>query len=69
LIGLRVVSEQGALVGKVTEILVTGANDVYVVRPEIGKEILVPAVDEFILAIDLEHGELRIRLAPGLLPE
>lgn len=69
LIGLRVVSEDGEWLGKVTEILTTGANDVYVVRPEIGKEILIPAVDEFIQAIDLERGEVQIRLVPGLLPE
>jgi 16S rRNA processing protein RimM len=68
-IGLKVVSEQGEVFGKVTEILATGANDVYVVRPEIGAEILIPAVDEFVLAVDLEGGEIRVRMAPGLLPE
>jgi 16S rRNA processing protein RimM len=68
-LGLRVVSEQGETLGQVTEILATGANDVYVVRPDIGKEILIPAVDDFILAVDLERGELRVRLLPGLLPE
>jgi 16S rRNA processing protein RimM len=69
LIGLKVISEQGEVLGKVTEILATGANDVYVVRAEIGTEILIPAVDDFVRAIDLERGELRVRLAPGLLPE
>ena len=69
LIGLKVISEQGEVLGKVTEILATGANDVYVVRAEIGAEILIPAVDEFVRAVDLERGELRVHLAPGLLPE
>jgi 16S rRNA processing protein RimM len=69
LIGLKVISEQGEVLGKVTEILATGANDVYVVRAEIGAEILIPAVDEFVRAVDLERGELRVRVAPGLLPE
>ena len=69
LIGLKVVSEQGETLGSVSEILSTGANDVYVVRPEIGKEILIPAVDDFVVAVDLERGELRVRLLPGLLPE
>jgi 16S rRNA processing protein RimM len=68
-IGLKVVGEQGEVFGKVTEILATGANDVYVVRPEIGAEILIPAVDEFVLTVDLEGGEIRVRMAPGLLPE
>ena len=69
LIGLKVISEQGEVLGKVTEILATGANDVYIVRAEIGSEILIPAVDEFVRAVDLERGELRVHLAPGLLPE
>jgi 16S rRNA processing protein RimM len=69
LIGLKVVSEQGKVLGKVTEILATGANDVYVVRAEIGPEILIPAADEFVRAVDLEHGELQVRLVPGLLPD
>jgi 16S rRNA processing protein RimM len=69
LIGLKVVSEQGKVLGKVTEILATGANDVYVVRAEIGPEILIPAADEFVRAVDLERGELQVRLAPGLLPD
>ncbi len=69
IIGLQVVSEQGENLGRVSEILSTGANDVYVVRPDIGKEILIPAVDEFVVAVDLESGRLRVRLSPGLLPE
>jgi 16S rRNA processing protein RimM len=69
LIGLKVVSEQGEVLGKVTEILATGANDVYVVRAEIGPEILIPAVEEFVQTVDLEHGELRVRITPGLLPD
>ena len=69
LIGLKVVSEQDELLGKVAEILETGANDVYVVRSEAGVEILIPAVDEFILNIDLERGEMRVHVVPGLLPD
>ncbi len=69
LIGLKVVDEVGKVLGKVTEILATGANDVYIVRPEIGTEILIPAVDEYILDTDLERGELRVHVAPGLLPD
>ncbi len=69
LIGLKVVDEKGEVLGKVTEILATGATDVYVVRPEMGAEILIPAADEFILDTDLERGMLRVHVAPGLLPE
>ena len=69
LIGLKVVDEHGKALGRVSEILATGANDVYVVRPEMGAEILIPAVDEFVLDTDLERGELRVHVAPGLLPD
>lgn len=69
ILGLKVVSEEGETLGKITDILVTGANDVYVVRPEIGKEILIPAVDDFVLRVNLERGTLTVHLAPGLLPE
>jgi 16S rRNA processing protein RimM len=68
LIGLKVISEQGEILGNVTEILATGANDVYVVRAETGAEILIPAVDEFVRSVDLERRELRIHVTPGLLP-
>lgn len=68
-IGLKVIGEQGELVGWITEILAAGANDIFVVRPETGKEILIPAVDDFVLAVDLQNGQIRVRLAPGLLPE
>jgi 16S rRNA processing protein RimM len=40
-----------------------------VVRPKQGPEILLPAIDSVILDIDLEQGEVRVHLLPGLLPE
>jgi 16S rRNA processing protein RimM len=69
LIGLRVLTEAGDVLGVVTEILETGANDIIVVRPETGPEILIPAADSFVLNISLEHGEMHVRVIPGLLPE
>ena len=69
MIGLRVIGETGADLGELVEILETGANDVLVVRPESGKDLLLPAIDEVIQAIDLPAGELRVKLLPGLLPE
>jgi 16S rRNA processing protein RimM len=61
LLGLTVVDEAGQPLGKLAEILETGANDVYLVRSPEGKELLIPAVDEVILAVDLERGEVRVR--------
>jgi 16S rRNA processing protein RimM len=69
LIGLMVVSDVGKPIGKVAEILETGASDVLVVRPESGADILVPMVDAFIREIDLARRELIVHLIPGMLPE
>ncbi len=68
-LGLRVVTEEGRLLGHLTEVLETGANKVYVVETEDGREILLPAIDEVIRAIDLERDEIRIHLLEGLIPD
>lgn len=60
LIGLRVVNQSNQPLGILKEIIETGANDVYVVQTPSGDEILLPAVDEFILEINLERGEMRV---------
>ncbi len=67
LLGLRVVDEFGEFLGILAQILDTRANDVYVVRPQSGPEILLPAIESVILAIDLEQGEIRVHLLPGLI--
>ena len=69
LIGLRAVTEEGQLLGTVREILVTGANEVYVVLPEDGPEILLPGIEQVVLGIDPEKQEMRVRLLPGLIEE
>jgi 16S rRNA processing protein RimM len=68
LIGLQVFDEQDVLLGELAEILETGANDVYVVRPEIGPEILFPAIDEVILEVNLKKKLMRVHVLPGLIP-
>jgi 16S rRNA processing protein RimM len=69
IIGLQVRTEAGQVLGVVKDILETGANDILVVRPESGAEILIPAVDEFVLDYNLAEGEIIVHLLPGLLPE
>ena len=55
LIGVEVRNEEGAILGTLTEIIVTGANDVYVVTPKNGsKDILIPAIKSVIKKIDIE---------------
>ncbi len=68
LLGLRVVTEEGKVLGTLREILETGANDVYLVETPEGGEILLPDIAEVILKIDPEAGEMRVRLLEGLLP-
>ena len=58
LIGLSVYDTDDAYLGELTEILETGANDVYLVRDASGNEVLVPAVEEYILDIDLENARM-----------
>lgn len=61
-IGMDVIDESGALLGKISEILNTGANDVYVIQPESGEEILIPAIKNVVLEIDKSTGKMRVRL-------
>jgi 16S rRNA processing protein RimM len=69
LLGLQVEDETGALLGTLTEILETGANDVYVIEDASGAEILVPAIPDVVLNIDVEVGKMKVHLLPGLTEE
>lgn len=66
LLGLKVVDETDHPLGTLTEILATGANDVYVVKDEAGKEILLPAIPSVILDVQPEAGVIRVHLLEGL---
>lgn len=67
LIGLRVMTDEGKLLGIMKDVLQTGANDVYEVTMEDGKDILLPVIDECILDVDLEKGEILVHVMDGLL--
>ncbi len=69
LLGLTATSDDGVELGKITDILETGANDVYVIRSDAGKETLLPAIQSVILDIDLDKGQMLVHLIPGLLPD
>jgi len=62
LIGLRVVNKDGEEIGILDDILETKANDVYVVKGPNGEEHLIPAVDEFILEINLAQQVIKVTL-------
>lgn len=68
LLGMRVSSDEGQELGTLAQILETGANDVYIIRPETGPEILLPAIEGVILEISLASREMRVHLLPGILP-
>lgn len=66
-IGLTVSDETGRELGTLTEIIVTGANDVYVVHSAQGQDVLLPALKDVILNVDLSAKTMRVHLLPGLL--
>lgn len=65
LIGLIVFDESGEELGKVDNVLQTGANDVYCVRKD-GKELLIPAIKQCIKEVDITAGRMKVHLLPGL---
>ena len=67
LLGLSVILEDGTHFGTLKDVMETGANDVYVVSTDEGKEVLLPAIKESILKVDLEQNQMTIHLMKGLL--
>ena len=66
LINLDVYTDEGKLLGKVDDIYNTGANDIYVVKDELGKQILLPGIKDVIKEVDLEAEKIIVHLIPGL---
>ncbi len=69
ILGMEVVSDDGAALGVVVDVLFTGANEVYVVRaPQEsgGRELLLPATDEVVLAVDVPGRRMTVHLLPGI---
>ena len=67
LMGMKVVLEDGSSFGTLTDVMETGANDVYVVENGEGEEILLPAIRECILDVDVEKNVMTIHLMKGLI--
>lgn len=66
LIGLSVTSDEGEALGNITDVLQTGANDVYVVEQENGSELLIPAIRDCILDVSINQGTMQVHLLEGL---
>ena len=67
LIDMDVYDEEEKRLGTLTDVLQTGANDVYVVETDEGKEILLPAIPSCILDVDVEAAKMIVRIPEGLL--
>lgn len=66
IIGSKVITDDETELGELTEILATGANDVYVVTTKDGKELLLPSIKECILNVDVENKIVTVHILPGL---
>ncbi|MCI8443837.1 MAG: 16S rRNA processing protein RimM [Clostridia bacterium] len=67
MIGLEVYTEEAERLGTLEDIFNTGSNDIYVVKNELGKQILLPAIKEVIQKIDMENKRITVHLIPGLI--
>lgn len=66
LIGLRVRDEDEAEIGSLEDVIATGANDVYVIRLDDGRELLLPAIRQCVLDVDVAGGFIKVHILEGL---
>ncbi len=69
LMGLEVRNEEDVKIGVLQDVMETGANDVYVINLDDGRELLLPAIKQCVLAVDVEGGFMKIHILEGLLDE
>lgn len=69
LLGLQVIQDTGEQLGVIHKILETGANDVLVVRPAQGSELLLPMIDSVVRHIDLSAQKVTVHLLAGLISD
>lgn len=67
MIGMHVITEDGETFGTLSDVIETGANDVYVIDSREHGEVLVPAIKECIRQVDVKERQMMIRLMPGLI--
>ncbi len=67
LIGIEVYTEEDEFLGNIADVFPTGSNDVYVVKNELGKQILLPAIGEVIKEVNIETKKMKVKLIPGLI--
>lgn len=67
LIGMEVLLEDGSKFGELKDVMETGANDVYIVETKEGEEVLLPAIKDCILDVDVENNTMTVHLMKGLI--
>lgn len=67
LLGLDVYSDEGNLLGKLDDIFNNGSTDIYVVKNELGKQLLLPAISDVIKEINLEEEKIVVHILKGLI--
>jgi len=67
LIGVDVVDDNDSPLGRIVEILETGANNVYVVKDDSGREVLLPAIPSVVLDLDMTRRSMKVHLLDGLI--
>ncbi|MDO4297287.1 MAG: ribosome maturation factor RimM [Lachnospiraceae bacterium] len=67
LIGMTVVLEDESVLGTLEDVLETGANDVYVINTHDGREVLIPAIRQCILNVDVEENCMKVHLLDGIM--
>lgn len=67
MIGCKIITDEGNALGELTDVMQTGANDVYVVKTTDGKEVLLPAIKECVLEKDIENKVIKVHIMKGLL--
>ena len=67
LLGLDVYLDTGEKLGVLDDIYNTGGSDIYVVKNELGKQFLLPYIDDVVKNIDLENGKITVHIIDGLI--
>ena len=66
MIGMKVITEDGTEFGTLSDVMETGANDVYVISKEGADDILLPAIKDCVKQVDIEGGTMQVHLLDGL---
>ena len=67
MIGMNVLTEDGEIFGTLKDVIETGANDVYVINSKKHGEVLIPAIKECILDVNVKEGKMLVHLMDGLI--